>query len=65
MIESVKIGEASKEGFTSARLIKLDNGLMLRTHGDMAWMSKDEKEKIDQQFQEFVDTLKHLGVKVE
>jgi hypothetical protein len=56
-----KTGELQKEGFTSALVIKFENGLVLRTYDDMVWAGRKKSEEMEKQFQELVARLKEAG----
>ncbi len=60
-----KVGTFTTEGFVRAFALQAENDLILRTHPDMVFSSRDEKDEIMKKFQELVASLEALGVEIE
>lgn len=59
-----RVGGISVEGFVKNRALRFDNGLELRTQ-DVLWARREQREKIDAAFQEFVEELRKRGFEIE
>ena len=58
----------TQESFLTSIGIKLENGLMLKTHhtngGNLAWAGKEVRVNTIKQFEEFVDSLANSGFEI-
>jgi hypothetical protein len=57
-----KLGEfLVDKTFVSAYALELENGLVLRTNGNLAWAGREAHERTQAQFMEFVSELRAAG----
>jgi hypothetical protein len=60
----IKIGVVKRDGFKDQYGIQFQSGLMLLTESTV-FLSAQQKQTINQQFQEIVDQLRLLGIEIE